>query len=185
MKNRRARSILLQTLLTLCLFGCARNPDAAELNEKYETHAKQANEALASKDYDKAVAEYSKAIEAKPETDAYKHRAAAYEARGEHEKAINDYYAVLDHEQESAEAWYGLAMASIETKEYSVAEAAFRKASQLKPNYAEPYYGRGLLNKAQGNKEEAIAAFKKFLEMGKDPGLREKARAELKELEAK
>src|SRR5215813_653123 len=96
MNERLTLRIFLAIFSALWLFGCAKNPDAAELNEKYETHAKQANEALASKDYDKAVTEYSKAIEAKPETDAYKHRAAAYEARGEHEKAINDYYAVLD-----------------------------------------------------------------------------------------
>jgi predicted negative regulator of RcsB-dependent stress response len=41
------------------------------------------------------------------------------------------------------------------------------------------------LLKAQGDKEETIAAFKKYLEMGKDATLREKAQVELKELGAK
>ena len=184
--NRRLISYLYLLLVTVfCLSGCAKNPNAAEINEKYEAHAKRANEALAAKDYNQAVTEYSKAIEVKPETEAYKKRASAYEAQGEHDNAIKDYYAVLDREQESAEAWYGLGLASIATKDYSTAEAAFRKASKLNPDYAEPYYGRGLLNKAQGDTGEAIAAFKKFLEMSKDSTLREKAQAELKELGAK
>jgi tetratricopeptide (TPR) repeat protein len=181
------RQILYFSLLisVISLSGCAKDPNTAEINAKYEAHTKQANDALAAKNYTQAVDEYSKAIAVKPETEAYKKRASAYEAQGNHESAIQDYYAVLDREQESAESWYGLGLASIATKDYSTAEAAFRKASKLKPDYAEPYYGRGLLNKAQGDKDEAIAAFKKYLEMGKDPALREKAQAELKELSAK
>ena len=182
--NWKQISLLYLLLVVCCLAGCAKNPNAAEINEKYEAHTKRANEALAEKNYSQAVDEYSKAIAVKPETEAYKKRASAYEAQGNHVSAIQDYYAVLDREQESAEAWYGLGLSSIATKDYSTAEAAFRKASKLKPDYAEPYYGSGLLLKAQGDKDEAIAAFKKYLEMGKDPALREKAQAELKELGA-
>src|SRR5215510_8449929 len=87
-------------LLIITLWGCAKDPNTAEINAKYETHAKQANEALAAKDYNQAVEEYSKAIAVKPETEAYKKRASAYEAQGNHESAIQDYYAVLDREQE-------------------------------------------------------------------------------------
>ncbi len=184
MNKRQFLSIHL-LIIGISFAGCAKDPNTAEINAKYETHSKQANEALAAKDYNQAVTEYSKAIEAKPETEAYKKRASAYEAQGEHDNAIKDYYSVLDREQESAEAWYGLGLSSIATKDYSTAEAAFRKAGKLNPDYAEPYYGRGLLNKAQGNTGEAIAAFKKFLEMSKDAALREKAQAELKALGAK
>jgi tetratricopeptide (TPR) repeat protein len=185
MNNRSIPYFYLLLILVIGLSGCAKDPNTAEINAKYEAHTKQANDALAEKNYSQAVDEYSKAIAVKPETEAYKKRASAYEAQGNHESAIQDYYAVLDRDQESAEAWYGLGLASIATKNYSTAGDAFRKASKLKPDYAEPYYGRGLLNKAQGDKDEAIAAFKKYLEIGKDPALRDKAQAELKELSSR
>jgi tetratricopeptide (TPR) repeat protein len=173
-----SRWIILLALF-LGLFGCAKNPELAE------TRVHQGDQSYEAKDYDKAVKEYTAAIEAKPEATVYQKRARTYAAKGQHEEAIKDFHQVLDRDQDSAETWTGLGISSTETKEFSVAAAAFRKALQLNPNYAEAYYWRGEMSKAQGEKDSAIADFKKYLEIGNDAKLKESAQAALKELGVK
>jgi tetratricopeptide (TPR) repeat protein len=173
-----SRLVVVATLL-LCLSGCAKNPETAE------TRIHQGDQSFEAKDYEKAVKDYTAAIEKKPEAEVYQKRARTYAAKGEHQEAIKDFYEVLDRDQDSAQAWTGLGISSIETKEFSVAAAAFRKALQLNPNYAEAYYWRAELAKAQGEKESAIADYMKFIEMSSDTKLKEAAQAALKELGAK
>jgi tetratricopeptide (TPR) repeat protein len=177
-KNFNSRLILFTAFL-LCLCGCAKNPENAE------ARINQGDESFAAKDYDKAVANYTAAIGVKPEADTFQKRAKAYAAKGQHEQAINDFHQVLDRDQESAEAWVGLGISSIETKDFTVAEAAFQKALRLKPDYTQAYYWRAMLSKAEDKKDNAIADFKKYLEVGTDAKLKESAQTLLKELGAK
>jgi tetratricopeptide (TPR) repeat protein len=172
------RRIILLALF-LCLFGCAKNPELAE------TRINQGDQSYEAKDYDKAVKDYTAAIAAKPEATVYEKRAKAYAAKGEHEQAIKDFYEVLDRDQESAQAWTGLGISSTQTKEFAVALSAFQKALRLNPNYTEAYYWRAEMFKAQGEKDNASADFKKYLENGNDAMLKESAQAALKELGAK
>lgn len=171
--------IILFAALFLSLSGCAKKPEDAEAS------IHQGDQSFEAKDYDKAVKNYTAAIEAKPEAKAYQKRAKAYAAEGAHEEAIKDFHQVLDRDQDSAETWTGLGISSTETKEFSVATAAFRKALQLDPNYVEAYYWRGRMSQAQGEKENAIADFKRFLEKSNDAKLKEAAQAALQELGAK
>jgi tetratricopeptide (TPR) repeat protein len=181
MANRRAQTfpIILLSALLLTLSACAAKPEDAE------TRINQGDQSFEAKEYDQAVKNYTAAIEAKPEATVYQKRAKAYAAEGKHQEAINDFHQVLDRDQNSAEAWTGLGISSTETKDYSVAEAAFRKALQLDPNYAEAYYWRARMSQAQGEKENAIADFKRFAEKSSDPKLKEAAQLALKELEAR
>src|ERR1051325_1391886 len=81
----------------LCLFGCAKNPDA---EPQAATNLRQGDQSYEAKEYDKAVKDYSAAIAAKPEAQTYEKRAKAYAAKGNHEEAINDFYQVLARDQE-------------------------------------------------------------------------------------
>jgi tetratricopeptide (TPR) repeat protein len=181
MANRRARtfSLILLSAFLLALSACATKPEDAE------TRINQGDQSFEAKDYDKAVKNYTAAIEVKPEATVYQKRAKAYAAEGKHQEAINDFHQVLDRDQNSAEVWAGLGISSTETKDYSVAEAAFRKALQLDPNYAEAYYWRARMSQAQGEKESAIADFKRFVEKSTDAKLKEAAQLALKELQAR
>jgi tetratricopeptide (TPR) repeat protein len=170
--------VIILVLSILCLFGCAKNPDA-------ETHVTQGDRSFEAKDYDKAVKDYSAAIAAKPEVQTYEKRAKAYAAKGEHQEAIKDYYEVLDRDQDSPAAWTGLGISSTQTKEFSVAESAFQKALRLDSKYAEAYYYRALMYKAKGEAENAKIDLKKFLELSSDQKLKEAALATLKELDAR
>jgi tetratricopeptide (TPR) repeat protein len=171
--------IIILSALLLSLSACARNPEDAE------ARIHQGDQSFEAKDYDKAVKNYTAAIEAKPESQAYQKRAKAYAAKGAHEEAIQDFHQVLDRDQDSAETWTGLGISSTETKEFSVAAAAFRKALQLNPDYVEAYYWRARMSQAQGEKDNAIADFKRFLEKSNDAKLKEAAQAALQELGAK
>jgi tetratricopeptide (TPR) repeat protein len=176
MRNGKLYSrFIILSVAVVCLFGCAKNPDA-------ETHVTQGDQSFAAKDYDKAVKDYSAAIAAKPEIQTYEKRAKAYAAKGQHQEAIDDYYKVLDQDQDSAATWTGLGISSTAAREFSVAASAFQKALRLDPNFAEAYYYRALMFKAQGETENAKIDLKKFLETSSDAKLKEAAQATLKEL---
>jgi tetratricopeptide (TPR) repeat protein len=84
-------------------------------------------------DYDKAIADYSKAIEINPrDADVYSNRGAAYaDGKGQYDKAIADYSKALEINPR-----YGLAsgnrlVAYIEKKEYEKAWDDVNRAQDL------------------------------------------------------
>ncbi|MBI3650687.1 MAG: tetratricopeptide repeat protein [Acidobacteria bacterium] len=179
--NFTSRFILLSACL-LWLCGCAKNPDA---ETQAAVHVEQGDQSFAGKDYDKAVQDYSAALKAKPEPRTYEKRARAYAAKGNHQAAIDDYYKVLDADQDAAAVWTELGISSTATAEFSVAESAFSKALRLDPNYADAYYYRALMYKAQGDTENVRADVKKFLAISHDTTLKAAAQTLLQELGAK
>lgn len=68
--------------------------------------------------------------------------------------------------------------------EYDQAIADYGRAIDLAPDLAEayPYYGRGLVHKMRGGKEEAIRDFERFLEWSEDEYQRKEAEKHLREL---
>ncbi|MFQ5812438.1 MAG: tetratricopeptide repeat protein [Anaerolineae bacterium] len=63
--------------------------------------------------------------------------------------------------------------------------ADFDKAIQLDPDYATAYFIRGGVYAVKGEKEKAIADFKKVLQLSNDPLLRQPAEEQLKALGAR
>ena len=55
------------------------------------------------------------------------------------------------------------------------AEGLFRKAERLDPTFAEPYFGLGSLYAELGKKEEAIEAYRKYMELATQPYDRDRA----------
>jgi tetratricopeptide (TPR) repeat protein len=177
------RVLIACLCFSICFCSCAKNPATAE---DYESQTNKAKSYVEAKDYDKAIEEYSKAATLKPEVDtAYKLRGMAYAEKRAYEQAIESYYDALDRNQDDAETWNALGVASAAVKEYQVAESAFQKAIRLKSDYAEPFYNRAVMSKERGNREDAKADLKRFLELSKEPKSAEKAQAMLKELESK
>ncbi len=170
-------------LFIISCSSCAKNPATAE---DYEAQTSKAKSYVEAKNYDKAIEEYSKAATLKPEVDtAYKMRGMVYAEKKDYEQAIQSYYDALDRNQDDAETWNALGVASAAIKEYQVAESAFQKAIRLKPVYADPFYNRAVMSRERGNREDAKADLKRFLELSEDPKAQEPARAMLKELESK
>jgi tetratricopeptide (TPR) repeat protein len=60
----------------------------------------------------------------------------------------------------------------------------FEMALELDPNLPEVYYGLGVIYKLQGEREKAIEAFERFLEVGpgQDPQAKIEAERQLEDL---
>jgi tetratricopeptide (TPR) repeat protein len=103
-------------------------------------------------EYDKAIADYSKAIELNPEfIDAYLRRGNIYSRKGQYNNAISDYSRLIELKPEDPESYYIRGGTYIGKGEYDNAISDFSKAIELKPGHVAAYAMRGLLyyNKGQ------------------------------------
>ena len=145
--------------------------------------------------YNKAIADYTKAIEIDPNfSDAYYNRAVAWKSKGrwyykkaaaDYKKAIaaykNDARAnlntaitkltkIIELDPKNAKAYYDRGITWREMGEYEKAIADYTKAIQINPEYAKAYNSRGLAWKKQGNYDKAIADYTKAIEINpRDP----------------
>jgi tetratricopeptide (TPR) repeat protein len=142
-------------------------------------------------DLDKAIAEYNKAIQLKPDyAEAYLCRGDAYFTKGYsdrvyYDKAIADYDRVIQLKPDTAEAYQNRGYAYFEKGDYERGLADYSRVIQLRPDVAEAYFNRGQRLKGQGKKTEAIADYEKSLELTSDPGMRNAAEQELRVLGAR
>ena len=99
-------------------------------------------------------------------------------------KAADAFRAALKLNPNDAATTYLLGAVRLQEKNLTEAEKLLLKARDLDPKLPEPYYGLGALYQLKGQKDEAIAAFEKFLAIGpgQDAQAAEYARNELKAL---
>jgi tetratricopeptide (TPR) repeat protein len=84
------------------------------------------------KEYDKAIADYTKAIEINPnDAEAYNNRGLAYGSKKEYDKAIADYTKAIEINPKYAEAYYNRGLAYFLKKEYDKAWEDVYKAQGL------------------------------------------------------
>ena len=88
---------------------------------------------------------------------------ARFEAKGEYEKALGEYRAILADDPRNSEAYYLAAQVRMKMKDYSGALANFRLAYRYNPSMSEAYEGAAKVYEALGQKPKADA------ERAKDP----------------
>jgi tetratricopeptide (TPR) repeat protein len=121
-------------------------------------------------DLDGAIADYSKAIELKP-NDAlgYYNRGVARNAKGDRDGAIADYDKAIELNPKHAEAYYNRGNAKRDkTNGLDSAVMDFSKAIQLKPSFPEAYNNRGRTRALKGDVDEAVADFTKAIALNPD-----------------
>lgn len=96
-------------------------------------------------------------------TDPRVEQGARFEAKGEYEKALGEYRAILADDPRNSEAYYLAAQARMKMKDYSGALANFRLAYRYSPTMSEAYEGAAKVYEALGQKSKAEA------ERAKDP----------------
>ena len=79
---------------------------------------------------------------------------------------IDDLKKALDISPRMAEAWYNLAIAHIESDDFTSALAALNKAIELKPEMGEAWYNRGYIYLKLGNERLGIADLSRAGELG-------------------
>jgi tetratricopeptide (TPR) repeat protein len=117
-------------------------------------------------DYKGAIADFTKAIEIKPEYAlAYYERGLAKYFLQDYKGAIADNTKAIELEFEGASAYYVRGLAKIGLQDNKGAIADNTKAIELEPEYASAYYERGLAKNSLQDYKGAIADFTKAIEI--------------------
>ncbi len=118
------------------------------------------------KDYLKAIATWTKAIELGPKNVVtYTNRGVAYGELKEYKKAIEDFNKAIELDPKFAVAYNNRGNAYSELKEYKKAIEDFNKAIELDPKYAAPYNNRGVAYSGLKDDKKAIEDFNKAIEL--------------------
>ena len=94
--------------------------------------------------YDKAISDYTKAIETDPKfAVAYYSRGMAYRQKGQYDQAISDYTKAIETDPKLAMAYNNRGIAYEHKGQYDQAMADCTKAIEIDPKLAVAYYNRG------------------------------------------
>jgi tetratricopeptide (TPR) repeat protein len=119
--------------------------------------------------YDKAIADYNKALELDPtHIFAYNNRGNVFAILGQYDKAIADYNRAIQLNPHYASPYNGRGNAYLFQGEFSRALAEFNRALEIEPGYASPYCGRGNVYLFQGEFSRALAEYNRAMEI--EPG---------------
>ena len=128
-----------------------------ELKETSEVYRNRGLCFTIVKMYDKAVLDFTRAIELPPgDKRLYRERGSAYWNLEEYEKAQADYEKALELEPADAELYTTLGDVQERLGEVQEALQSYQKAIQIDPNCARAYNNRGVLYAHQGEYQKAL-----------------------------
>lgn len=117
-------------------------------------------------EYDKAIADFSRAIELKRDyADGYYNRGLAYHKKAEYNKAIADYTGAIIINPEYLKAYINRGQVYSANRNHENALRDFRRAIEITPLDTAGYFNLAYLYLALGEKKEAIAVYKKILKI--------------------
>jgi predicted O-linked N-acetylglucosamine transferase (SPINDLY family) len=90
--------------------------------------------------------------------------------RGDFDRASQCFDRCVRVDPTRAESWFDLANTQIATQQWQVAEASIRQGLSLAPNSPNGWYVLGYLYERQGRLEEAVAPYRKSMELRPHPG---------------
>lgn len=125
-----------------------------------DIYTKRGNGYRMKKDYDRAIADYDKAIEIDPSYSlAYSLRGLAYAGKGEHDRAIADYDKALLMRPYIV-TYLNRGKSYFAKGDYDRALADYNKALELDPADPEAYCGRGDAYKGKGDEARATDEYR-------------------------
>jgi len=121
---------------------------------------KSGNAALDNGDFDRAIMEYSKAIQLDPNNAlAYTRRGEAYYYKGDYDKAITDYDQAIRIDANYAVAYNNRGHVYRNQGNYDRAIADLDQAIRLNPNYTKAFANRGYAYWYKGDYDKAITDY--------------------------
>ena len=119
-------------------------------------------------DYDRAIVDFTEAIEPNPNHYTYYNRGVAYLKKGDYNRAIEDFTEAIELNPDDAEAYNNRGNAYNNKGEVDHAIEDFTTAIALNPDYAEAYNNRGLADQIKGDIDRAIVDFTTAIERKPD-----------------
>lgn len=116
---------------------------------------------------------------------SHRHLGNSYADLYEYDLAVQDFSRAIALDPSYAEAYYNRGV--LYWREFGNYYRAIRdltRVIELAPSWAEAHFNRGLAYKLNGNREQAIADFQRYLQIGRDTYWLDAARRQLRELEA-
>ncbi len=113
--------------------------------------------------YDKAIADYSRAIRLKPDDEAHYNRGEAYFKQQRYKKAIKDFSRAIRFNRKMANAYYNRGTSYFHLRRFRRAIKDFSRTIRLAPNYAPAYRNRAVAYKSRGKKHKAAADYRKYM----------------------
>lgn len=142
-------------------------PDFATVREfRY-----QGEDAAKKGDYDKAIENFTHAIELDPRNSdrmnaySYLERGDAYYQKGSYDQAVSDYNRLIALDPRFQGAYHFRARVYEKTGKLDLALADYSKAIELDKGYTEVYKERGLLYRKLGQGPQATADFRIYLSL--------------------
>jgi len=150
--------------------GLSMYQDAARKRpNNARAHSNLAYVLIDAGEFDRAVAECSRAIELSPDfAEAYNNRGLAFAAKGQHDRAIADYKRVIELQPDHAEAHNNRAASLTEMGRYDEAIASYIRAIKFKPDYADAYANLGAARHKAGSVEQAVADYTRAIQLKPD-----------------
>ena len=159
--NRKVGEAEQQRLAALKTAEQQRQARAAA-EKAYLDAIKEGNAAHSAGSFDRAVANFSEAIQLHPDdASAFNSRGNAYESKGDHDRAVADYNEAIRLNPNYAIAFNNRGIAYAHKGNQFRAIADYNEAVRLKPNYAIAFCNRGIarqkINKGRDNDDIAKA----------------------------
>ncbi|VVM27877.1 hypothetical protein BSPWISOXPB_5428 [uncultured Gammaproteobacteria bacterium] len=129
-----------------------------------EEYFLEGNQDFYKSKFDKAIEAFKKAIEIKPNYEAYYNIGVAYTSSNKFKEAIEAYEKAIKIKP-NYEAYCNIGIAYASSNKFKKAIEAYEKAIEIKPDKDEAYYGIGVAYTSSNKFKEAIEAFKKAIEI--------------------
>ncbi|MDQ3200364.1 MAG: tetratricopeptide repeat protein [Verrucomicrobiota bacterium] len=128
-------------------------------------HIKAALELVDQRQFEPAIAEFTKALEASPDNAyaIYQNRGAMYLAVGKYAEAADDYAKALEQKSDDPRSYLGRGQANLYLGKWDDAIADLSKAIELKPEDVEAYGFRGFAYAKQNDWSKALEDYDKYL----------------------
>ena len=135
-----------------------------------EAHLERAFDYHHEKQFDRAIAEYNRALELDPaNADAYFWRGIAYEGAGEVDRALADWRQTIALDPDYVRAYIVLGQRLQDRNEFAASVRYLTRAIELEPGKGDHYYDRGRAYYGLGDLESALRDAKKGCDLGYQP----------------
>lgn len=156
-------SIICPSLIALVIKGCFSSVHAQNLEETFKKTSEYSEKSM----YGEAIIEFNKIIEENPKiSKAYTGRGSVYVIKGEFDKAILDYTKAIVIKPNDNDAYFLRGLAKFFKKQYDEALSDFNVVIERLPSIVyQAYYFRGNVYQEQGDIDQAIADYKKTIQI--------------------